>query len=492
MDNQATKKLSRVPVSTPTKPTEKPTTTSKNKTYLGKRKNAELSEDDDSLSLLFSILSFDTSAESKSLEDKDSDSLDDLDSVEMNEPRKKIQKVTHSNTEDEESVEKMKSEPMRELNIVQTKNACATGYEHTITLSDDGTVYSFGRNDGGELGLGHYNDVYLPTPIPNLPQINMISCGCFFTVCVDVEGFIWTFGCNKYGQLGTGNKTNFNVPQKLQNIPPVLSVSCGSDHTLMIANDENLWSCGRNDYGQLCHGDTVDRPKFQKTSFLNISKISSGYYLSLFQNNKGEIFACGDNQDGACGLGYFGHFKCPQITPSLIQNLPSNIVHFVCGGFQSLFLDSEGNVFSVGDNNYGSLGLGHRSNENVLQKIPNIPPIKIISFVCASSFLIDFEGNVWSFGLNRYGQLARGNEMDQHTPKIIKKLKDIQQISYGCSGYHFFVKNSQNQIFVNGFNNHGQLGTGDRMSYSKPTEINSQFSAIWRNEFHTRAKSARK
>ena len=156
------------------------------------------------------------------------------DSVTLSEARKKIQKVTHSNTLDGESTdEKIKTEIMVEVSFVQTKMACACGCHHTITLSNDGTAYSFGRN-ADVLGLGHNNDVSLPTPIPNLPKIKMISCGGYFTVCVDEEGFIWSFGFNNWGQLGTGNKTNFNVPQKLLNIPPVLSVSCGSDHTLMI------------------------------------------------------------------------------------------------------------------------------------------------------------------------------------------------------------------------------------------------------------------
>ena len=66
--------------------------------------------------------------------------------------------------------------------------ACECGYYHTITLSDDGTAYSFGRNNEGALGLGHFYDVSLPTPISNLPQINMISCGAYFTFCVDYEG----------------------------------------------------------------------------------------------------------------------------------------------------------------------------------------------------------------------------------------------------------------------------------------------------------------
>ena len=437
---------------------DKPAT--ENKTSLGKRKKVEPSEGN-------------------------SDASDDLDSDIMSEPRKKIPKVSH--IDEESTVEKMKTEIM-EVSFVQSKMACACGFRHTITLSDDGTVHSFGRNKEGALGLGHNNDVSLPTPIPNLPKINMISCGAFFTVCADHEGFIWSFGTNNCGELGTGNKTNFNVPQKILGLPPVLSVSCGYEHTLIIANDDNLWSCGYNGYGQLCHLDKEDRTIPQQTSFSNISKISAGYYHSLFQNNNGEIFSCGDNEQGQCGM---GHFNDPQITPSLILNLPSNIVHFVCGCDQSLFLDSEGNVFSVGNNKYGQLGLGHNTEQSVLNKIPNIPPIKIISCVRSSNYLIDFEGNVWSFGYNVCGQLGHGDEIDINVPKI-STLKDIQQISYGCCGSHFLAKNSQNQIFVTGFNYHGQLGTGDNQSLSIPEEINSQYSTIWRGEYHSRAKSARK
>ena len=355
--------------------------------------------------------------------------------------------------------------------------ACACGYEHTVTLSDDGTVHSFGKNIEGALGLGHNKNVSVPKRIPNLPKIYLISCGAYFTVCVDHEGFIWSFGDNKYGQLGTGNKKNFNVPQKLKNIPPVLSIACGASHTLIITNDDNLWSCGRNLEGQLCHGDKECRLIHQKTSFSNISKISAGCNYSLFQNNKGEIFSCGNNPRGQCGL---GHFNESQITPSLIVNAPSNIVQFSCGSTQSLFLDSEGNVFSVGDNGFGQLGLGNSSlSQKELNKIPNIPPIKIISCVGSSCYLIDFEGNLWTFGNNDFGQLGYGDETHIDVPKIINTLKNIQQISYGCCGHHFLAKSSQNQIFITGDNYWGQLGTGNTQSVSTPKEINSQYFTIW-------------
>ena len=379
--------------------------------------------------------------------------------------------------------------------------ACCSGEYHTITLSNDGTLYSFGYNGEGQLGLGHNNDVSLPTPIPNLPKIKMISCGSNFTVCVDCEGFMWSFGENNCGQLGTGNnETKFEkIPQLIQNIPPVLSVSCGAFHTLITTIDDHLWSCGSNNYGQLCFEnnnkklkDTNNKKKQlkpQKTSFSNISKISTGYYHSLFQNDKGEIFSCGLNKYGACGL---GHFDSPQVVPSLILNVPSNIVHFVCGSHFCLFLDSEGNVYSVGNNECGQLGLGHNADQNVLRKIINIPPIQTISCVSESCYLIDYEGNLWTFGLNDYNQLGHSDKTNINAPKEVNTLKDIQQISYGNNGNHFFAKNSQGQIFVTGYNGFGQLGTGDTESVSILKEINSQYSNIWRDQFHSRTKSARK
>ena len=354
---------------------------------------------------------------------------------------------------------------------------CACGYEHTVVVSNDGEVHSFGNNSNGQLGLGHNNNVSLPTPIPNLPKIMEISCGYEFTVCIDNEGGLWSFGCNDHGQLGTGNTTSYNIPQKIEHIPPVRSVSCGYAHALIITNDSNLWSCGRNSEGQLCLGNTAgNQSKYQQTLFQQISKISAGGIHSLFQNNKGEIFACGRNSEGQVGL---GHFNNPQRNVTLIPNLPLNIVQFCSGYFHSLFLDSNGNVFSVGYNNYGQLGLGHNNYQNVLNQIPNIPPIQKISCIYYTSYLIDVDGNLWSFGYNGYGQLGLGDNANRNIPTKINGLNNITQTVQGSCGYHFLAKDSQNKIFVMGYNSYGQLGTGNNQSLSIAQEIDSQYFPIW-------------
>ena len=352
--------------------------------------------------------------------------------------------------------------------------SCATGYKHSATLTD-GIVYSFGFNYYGQLGLTHNTDVPIPSSIPNLPKIKMVACGQWFTVCVDSKGFIWTFGKNNYGQLGTGNYTNYNIPQKIKQISSVKSISCGSNHTLIITNNSKLWSFGANSFGQLCLKNQENQIKPQRTQFSNVAKISAGCNFSLFQNFKGEIFGCGFNEHGNLALGHNHH---PQVKICKILNLPDNIDQFCSGVYHSLILDSKGNVFSVGLNSYGSLGLSHNKNVNVLQQIPNIPPIQTISCVGASSYLLDFDGNVWSFGDNHYGQLGHGDIINRNIPTKINQ-NNFKQLASGCCGNHFLAKNSQDKVIIMGSNDYRQLGTKKCKTFPIPAEIDEKFSKIW-------------
>ena len=366
--------------------------------------------------------------------------------------------------------------------------SCITGSCNTIMLSSDGDVYSFGLNQYGELGH-NVKELTFPTLIQNLPRIKQISCGANFSVCVDYDGLMWSFGRNHYGQLGTGDKKNYNSPQQIQEIPPVHSVSCGGQHTLIIMENFDLWSVGENSNGQLCLGNKIMHSKPIKTSYSDIIKISASYQISLFQNMKGIIYGCGNNSQGYIGLGHNNH---PQLEPCILPDQPSHIIEFCSGYYYSLFLDDFGNVYSVGKNECGNLGLGHYKNMNKITQIPNIPPMKSISCSSASSYLLDFEGNVWSFGQNGTGKLGHDTTSNSNFPKKISLLKDIQYISFGISGSHFFAKDSQNKIFGMGRNFEYQITNSMMENLLIPQEINASFFPLWGTTQVTRAKSARK
>ena len=363
---------------------------------------------------------------------------------------------------------------------------CATGGFHTITLSNEGTAYCFGKNGSGQLGLGEntHDVVSVPSPIPNFPKITQISCGYTFTACVDEEGILWSFGDNQYGQLGPDCRSISKIPHKLKNVPPVKTIACGAYHLLMITKDEELWSIGRNDYGQLCIGNNEIQTIPQQTQFSNVAHISAGAIFSLFKSND-KVYGCGCNRSGQLGLKHWED----TVIPEAIPNQP-NIVQFSCGYSHALFLDIEGNVFTAGAYQQ-IIQIGseqYKPNQNVLTQLQNLPTIVFVSAVCNSNYLLDYEGNVWNFGGD--GKLAHNDGISHDIPKKVEYFMDIKQISCGYSGHHFLARDSQGKIFVAGNNMNGQLGTGDTVTDPIPRVL--PHSLIWGDALTSRAKSARK
>ena len=182
-----------------------------------------------------------------------------------------------------------------------------------------------------------------------------------------------------------------------------------------------------------------------------------------------------------------------QINVCLLENHPLNIIQFCCGYYHSLFLDSEGNVFVIGYNQHGNLGIGTNIDTYKFNQIENIPPIQSISCVGYTSHLIDFDGNLWSFGNNVFGKLGLGDLKNRIIPT--KHAEGISQVASGCCGNHFLFQNFDNQIFITGKNQSGQLGIknifADVITYQ---DMNSDYFSIWGKPqtIHNRVKSARK
>ena len=371
--------------------------------------------------------------------------------------------------------------------------SCCTGRSFTICLSE-GIVHAFGDNFNGQLGIENLPNgkVSIPTRIESLPPIKIVSCGYLFTICVDESGSLWSFGDNVFGQLGTGkSEQKFNVPQKIGDIPLVKTVACGGFHALVITEDNTLWSAGANNYLQLFlnrEKTLVERYSFSKTQYSNVTRISTGFQFSMLQNDSEEIFSCGINIKGELGLGdNTFHGKAQKI-----PDLPLDIIHFCCGKNHSLFLDINGNVFSVGDNTSGNLGIGDLEcrYKSTLQKIPNIPPIADISCTGSSSFLIDYDGCVWSFGDNESEQLGHGDNGCRYKPTKVTSLTGVKQISSGF-GSHFLAKT---EVAIYGC---GSGGTGQLGEYGEnggiPNRLKNDHFKIWGDKLNkTTAKSARK
>ena len=151
--------------------------------------------------------------------------------------------------------------------------ALAAGFVHSVALHSDGTVWTWGGGIDGQLGNGMTDDISIPTPVCTdvicsvlLSNITQVASGFSHTLGLDVEGSVWSWGWNDTGQLGNGTTDNSAIA-----IPVCASSNCSSylagikaiaggfDHTVGLKNDGTVWTWGDNNGGEL--GNAIALPQ---------------------------------------------------------------------------------------------------------------------------------------------------------------------------------------------------------------------------------------
>ena len=145
-------------------------------------------------------------------------------------------------------------------NINNDVKQIACGRNHTFIIKNDGSVWACGNNSYGELGLGNTgtNETRFTQVTTNINKdVKQIACGYNNTIILKYNGSVWSCGNNSRGQLGLGDTNNkYTFTQVTNNINnDVIQISCGFYHTLILKNDGSIWGCGRNNEGQLGIGD---------------------------------------------------------------------------------------------------------------------------------------------------------------------------------------------------------------------------------------------
>ena len=341
-----------------------------------------------------------------------------------------------------------------------------TGLEFSIGLRSDHTLWAWGANVNGQLGIGSTATQLSPVQVGADTTWREIAAGGFHMLAIKSDGTLWTWGSNGVGQLGIGNNVQKTMPVQVGTETNWKKVYAGQGHSFAIREDNSVWCWGYNTTGQLGLGNTANQnTPVQLTGETAWLDVSCGGAHTLVVKSDGTLWAFGENSSGQ--LGYATNTQ----RTTAVQIGTDNTWVEVSAGYEfSLARKADGTIWAWGANGNGQLGLGNSSSSNVPQQTGNnLTDWLRVEAGSAHAFAINTSHELFTWGYNASGQLGSGTTTQYNTMLQLGFENDWNEISAASGaifggallGMHSLGLRGNNQtICATGANYAGQLGAG--------------------------------
>jgi alpha-tubulin suppressor-like RCC1 family protein len=364
------------------------------------------------------------------------------------------------------------------------------GDYHNVALRSDGSLWVWGRNDFGQLGVGDLVAKETPSQLGSDNDWISTAAGAFHTLGVKVNGSVFAWGSNYFGQVGDGTTTLRSAPVQVL-IPDGgghfdndwVAIDAGGFHSLALKSNGTLWAWGENLSGQLgtfatdscfliddCQksprrlGSTPTGPGTENSW----SQFAAGYVHSVALKSDGSLWTWGRNDVGQLGDGTVIQRDSPVHIP-----ISSNWTTVAAGGSHTVAVQSDADIFAWGSNEFGQLGDGTASTERLVPTNIDENAIRWVSASTQGNFTVAIraDGSMWAWGENQFGQLGDGTTVDREFAARVGTDKDWVAVAAGPT--HVIALKANGAVYGWGRNAFGQLGDGTAVNKLSPTRIGS-------------------
>ena len=310
----------------------------------------------------------------------------------------------------------------------------SAGAYHSLALTSSG-VWSWGWGGHGRLGHGDDQAQWQPKKIEALAdqRVVAVSAGGLHSLTLTADGAVWSWGHGGYGQLGHGDWQNQLQPKKVEAFggQRVVAVSAGLAHTLAITTDGAVWSWGDGGAGRLGHGDGQDRllPKaVEAFAGQRVVAVSAGAQHSLALTANGAVWSWGSEIFGKLGHGDTQqHWQQKKIKALAGQR----VVAVSAGFFHSIALAADGGLWSWGDGRFGKLGHSDEQSQSLPKKIEAFAGQRVVAVSAGENHTLALTADsaIFTWGKGEHGCLGHGEDdvSNQLLPKKVEAWEPAAQ-----------------------------------------------------------------
>ena len=261
-----------------------------------------------------------------------------------------------------------------------------------ILKGDAANNLTVSSNDGSSVNEQKYNNAislsswnHFVLTFEKIPRLVQVACGAYHTVYLDSEGNVYREGSNGYNQI--------DAPPTLTAPNKYVYIACGEYHTIYLDSEGNVYAKGRNRNGSLdpppVYPYSSGRLDAEEQSKIVYVQVDSGYDNTVYLDSEGNVYQKGGNT--------YSQSDAPPVYYDAEEQNKIVYVQVFCGRSYTIYLDSEGNVYGKGYNNVGRLDA-----PPVYYDAEETKKIVYVQVGCEwdHTIYLDSEGNVYGKGSN--------------------------------------------------------------------------------------------
>lgn len=305
----------------------------------------------------------------------------------------------------------------------------ATGGAHTLTLAQNGTVWALGSNTFGQLGSG-WKDAHSDEPVRvcGLENIKAVTAGVAHSVALKMDGTVWTWGSNDNGQLGDGTFIKRDLPATIAGLTNIEAVAAGNNHVLALRRDGTVWGWGSNNLGQLAGiGQESSATPLPIAGLKDVVAITAGAMHSTILKKDGTVWSFGYNGSGQLGDSSTDFNSLVPVKVTLLDD----VIAISSGYHHTIALRRDGTAWGWGSNSYGQLGNGQGIDKNAVPlQISGLSGVNDITAADNRSFAIMKGGIVMTWGDKPvYGQNRCSSLACSDVPVILQSSRGAATVA---------------------------------------------------------------